>query len=94
MQVLKSFIDGQGRRLNPGDPMSEDYDKPTIAHYLRHGMVGEPTATAEAPKASRPRKDPAPQETQVTRPAQAQLAGPNEAQTAGPSETQGDSPNK
>jgi hypothetical protein len=41
MQALKSFLDGQGRRIRPGDELDPDqYDAATIAHYERHGMTG------------------------------------------------------
>jgi hypothetical protein len=47
MQALKSFLDGQGRRIKPGDELEPDqYDVGTIAHYERHGMVG-PSVPAE-----------------------------------------------
>lgn len=48
--ALKKFIDGRGRRISIGDPLPPDYDKPTLAHYERHGMVGEaPKSAAKAP---------------------------------------------
>uniref|UniRef100_A0A1A7GE24 Uncharacterized protein n=1 Tax=biofilter metagenome TaxID=1070537 RepID=A0A1A7GE24_9ZZZZ len=41
MEVLKSFR-RNGVMYKPGDDLPPDADKPTVEHYRRHGMVGEP----------------------------------------------------
>jgi hypothetical protein len=38
--ALKPFLDGQGRTINAGDALPDDYDQPTLDHYTRLGMVG------------------------------------------------------
>ena len=47
MQVLKTFLDGTGRRLKPGMDVPSGYDKQTLAHYTRLGMIGEPPKAAQ-----------------------------------------------
>lgn len=81
MHALKSFIDGQGRRIKPGDEMPDDYDAQTLAHYQHHGMVGQ---SAEAQKPARPGKREKPV---TTSPAVPPLIGPSETKPAAPEET-------
>ncbi|SFB96565.1 hypothetical protein SAMN05216344_106119 [Polaromonas sp. OV174] len=100
MQVLKSFVDGQGRRMKPGADLPTDYDSVTLKHYQRYGMVGEALATAKPVKGS-PAKaakgekakggspgnpDPAATDT-VQATAQIGAFGPSETKPAGPDET-------
>lgn len=74
MDAAKSFIRA-GKRYRPGDPLPEDLDKPTLAHYQRHGMVREaaPSETKPAqpgrkqatPKQPKQVADPKPSETKA-----------------------------
>jgi hypothetical protein len=60
MKYLKTFIDAHGKKVRKGAPFSE-YDKNTVAHYARHGLIGptetKPAAPTEA-KAEFPHSDP------------------------------------
>lgn len=95
MQVLKSFVDGQGRRLKPGDTLPSGYDTQTLKHYAHHGMVGEPTPSPKPLKSARAvRLDKtqaavaAPVFASTPAPAQASESKPAETNPAGPEETQ------
>lgn len=71
MKVLKTFLDGKGRRLKPGMDVPSDYDKPTLSHYTRLGMIGEP------PKAAQPGNKP-----RQAAPGQGGRPGPKETKPA------------
>lgn len=71
MKVLKTFLDGTGRRLKPGMDVPSGYDKPTLAHYTRLGMIGEP------PKAAQPGNKP-----RQAAPGQGGRTGPKETKPA------------
>jgi hypothetical protein len=81
MQALKSFIDSQGRRLRPGDTLPGDYDGPTLKHYARHGMVGEPQKSVKSEKPARATRLPAPA---VTKPAAPSYPMPAESKPLAP----------
>ena len=51
LKVGKTF-ERLGQRYRPGDAAPPDLDKPTVQHYLRHGMLVE---VAAAPAARRAR---------------------------------------
>jgi len=70
MQILKTFVDGSGKRHKVGADAPKEWDKATLAHYLRHGMVGEP------PRARRASK---PTSTKPAGPEEIQSAAPQEA---------------
>lgn len=72
MKIAKAFIDGQGRRMKPGMDVPADYDKQTMAHYLRRGMVAEVVKPAEPARKARAR--PAPAETKPAAPAEVSAA--------------------
>lgn len=57
MQILKTFIDSTGHRHKVGAPVPEGWDKPTLEHYLHHGMIGTP---ADPKKAQPQRRTPGP----------------------------------
>lgn len=71
MQILKPFIDGQGRRFGVGDEVPADLDKTAVAHYLANGMIGEPAGAADAKKPGRKPRAAAPAETKPAAPAEA-----------------------
>lgn len=75
MKALKNFLDVTGRRVKKGDDVSNAYDKATLAHYTRHGLVGTPAEAPAAPAPRRPRQ-PKPAET---KPAAPQEPGDTEA---------------
>ena len=81
MQALKNFLDAKNRRITRGQELPADYDKQTLEHYPRLGMVGEP---AKAPKPPRAAKAPKPSETKP--------AGPQETGTAQPDDVATDLP--
>lgn len=63
LYAQKTFIDGKGERVSPGDEIEAGrYDEPTLAHYDRLKMVGEanPLEPAEtkpaAPKEKKVKK--------------------------------------
>lgn len=70
LQALKKFIDGRGRRISVGDTLPTDYDKATLAHYQRHGMVGEPAKTKRSAAKPTETKPAGPAETKPADPAQ------------------------
>jgi hypothetical protein len=59
MKILKTFVDSKGVKHRPGGDVPKDWDKSTLEHYKRHGMVGDP------PK---PRKPVGPKETKPAGP--------------------------
>jgi hypothetical protein len=77
MKTLKSFIDVTGRRVNRGDPVSKDYDKDTLAHYTRLGLI--PQASAATPA-----------KTRIPKPAETKPAAPQETKPAAPNMTEQD----
>ena len=79
MQILKSFIDSQGRKQEPGGPVPDDYDKQALEHYERYGMVGEP-APDDGPDAV------------AKKPAKAKQPKPDNTQATGPQETKSELP--
>lgn len=81
MQILKTFIDGEGRRHKIGDAIPKEWDKPRLVHYQRHGMVGE------APKAKPERKAAVPHATKPTAPAETKPDEPAETKVAASGET-------
>lgn len=71
MQILKTFIDSTGHRHKVGADVPEDWDKPTLEHYLHHGMIGPADAAkglAKAPAKAKQRAAPGPQETKPSGP--------------------------
>ena len=56
MKILKTFVDGLGNKHRPGGDVPRDWDKPTLEHYKRYGMVGDPPKTRKpaAPKQTKP----------------------------------------
>ena len=91
MQILKTFIDGEGRRHKVGDPVPQTWDKPTLSHYLRHGMIGAPVKAKIAhskPTKVRPAitKPAAPTETKPAAP----TAPEDQVGSDGPDQTTGD----
>ena len=73
MKALKNFLDVAGRRVKKGDDIGASaYDKATLAHYTRHGLVGTP---ADAPAA------PAPRRQRQAKPAETKPAAPQEPGT-------------
>jgi hypothetical protein len=48
MKNLKTFVDITGKRVTKGEPVSTAYDKDTLAHYKRHGLIGDPAGTKPA----------------------------------------------
>ena len=91
MQILKTFIDSEGHRHKVGGPVPQAWDKPTLAHYLRHGMIGAPVKAKTAPSKpakARPSitKSAAPTETKPATP----TAPEDQAGSDGPDQTTGD----
>lgn len=70
MNILKSFVDSQGNRQRPGDEVPDTYDKPTLAHYERMGMIGPAEVQAPAEKPVKKAKPVAPEVTQAAAPAE------------------------
>ena len=73
LKTLKTFVDVNGRRVGKGlDVPADAYDKDTMAHYQRHGMVGQPAAHPAAQPARAPRspRTPRPTETKPAAPNQ------------------------
>lgn len=56
MQALKPFLDTQNRRIVRGQDVPDDYDRQTLAHYERLGMIGprEPEKAVKVPKPAKP----------------------------------------
>lgn len=86
MQVLKTFI-RDGQRYRPGDEPPTGLDKVAIAHYQRHGMLGQP------PKAPRnPRKTTPPPPPPASNPTPPPAATPPADPPAPPGDTSGTEP--
>lgn len=56
MKILKTFVDSQGNKHRPGGDVPKAWDKPTLEHYKRYGMVGDPPKTRKpaGPKETKP----------------------------------------
>ncbi len=73
LKTLKPFIDVNGRRVAKWQDVPADaYDKATLAHYRRHGLVGEPAADPAAQPARAPRAP------RTARPAETKPAAPEQ----------------
>lgn len=73
LKTLKTFLDVNGRRVAKGQDVPADaYDKDTLAHYQRHGLVGQPAAQppAQPARAHRAPRSPRPAETKPAAPEQ------------------------
>lgn len=74
MEAAKTF-ERNGQRYRPGDPLPDDLDAVTRAHYLRYGMIRErgtpapsehkPAGPARSPRTPKPKQaeTPAPNQT-------------------------------
>lgn len=96
LKVAKTF-DRLGQRYRAGDAPPPDLDKPTVQHYLRHGMLveaapaGAPAGRRAAARLKQESKPAAPQNTGHAGPTETGETGPQDAQMATPAE--GSEPN-
>lgn len=83
MEAAKTF-ERNGKRYHPGDPMPDDLDAVTRAHYLRYGMIrarGTPAPTEHKPAGpTRAPRQPKPRQAETPTPMQTAQT----AQTAQP----------
>ncbi len=91
LKVAKTF-DRNGQRYRAGDAPPPDLDKPTVQHYLRHGMLveaapaGAPAGRRAAARQKQESKPAAPQNTGQAGPTETGDTGPQDSQTAAPAE--------
>lgn len=86
-KAAKSYMDGKGRMIGAGDTMPDDYDKPTLEHYKRLGIV----APEETPEQKGEAKAKAKAEAKAAAEAEAKLAAEAEAQAKADAEAAGKS---
>ncbi len=52
-KVLTEFLDGKQRRIKQGTVLPDDYNAPTLVHYLRFGLIAETECEAR-PRETKP----------------------------------------
>ena len=56
MKAKKTYIDSKQRKILAGEEMPKDYDKPTINHYKKMGIIGPTEIKPSKPKVTKKKK--------------------------------------